>query len=591
MELALPFIALGGLYVISNQQKKQPIGQTNEGFRNNGLPNTNIPPQNYPVTDNKQLVDTVQQYPNPNTATDKYFNQNVFELKDRAGVKTGSEIQQIYSLTGNYMDSKEFTHNNMVPFNGKKPRGQVYNADTSETILDNYVGSGSQTIKKIEQAPLFKPQENVQWTYGAPNMSDFYQSRVNPVNRNNMVKPFESVMVGPGLDQGYTNKGSDGFNAGMEARDKWLPKTVDELRVATNPKESYSLDGLQGPAQSGIKNVGIYGKMEKNRPDTFFVNSQDRWLTTTGAEKGNRYVSEEVLKDSNRNDTTTYLHGSASSALKTASYVPQQYSDVKKIQLEGFDVGHSTATRTAPHCTDKDNCLASHTNYVNNRSNNLQPETFGSGFSKALGAVIAPVMDILRPSRKEEYSDNIRIYGNGAGEVPGNYVLTQGDVPNTTIKETTLYEPRSYVGNQKDNAGYLISKQQPIQNQRDTTTDYMSLGPMGSKYGNMQYDHAYRATTNTVKEGVVSSTGRINQGNASHFNPTINVSTSRYDTDRDNNRLWVPGATNAVGPPVATMGFTNAPQYLPQENNDRLNPDLLNAFKENPYTQSLYSVA
>ena len=590
MELALPFIALGGLYVISNQQKKQPIGQTNEGFRNN-LPNTNIPPQNYPVTDNKQLVDTVQQYPNPNTATDKYFNQNVFELKDRAGVKTGSEIQQIYSLTGNYMDSKEFTHNNMVPFNGKKPRGQVYNVDTSETILDNYVGSGSQTIKKIEQAPLFKPQENVQWTYGAPNMSDFYQSRVNPVNRNNMVKPFESVMVGPGLDQGYTNKGSDGFNAGMEARDKWLPKTVDELRVATNPKESYSLEGLQGPAQSGIKNVGIYGKMEKNRPDTFFVNSQDRWLTTTGAEKGNRYVSEEVLKDSNRNDTTTYLHGSASSALKTASYVPQQYSDVKKIQLEGFDVGHSTATRTAPHCTDKDNCLASHTNYVNNRSNNLQPETFGSGFSKALGAVIAPVMDILRPSRKEEYSDNIRIYGNGAGEVPGNYVLTQGDVPNTTIKETTLYEPRSYVGNQKDNAGYLVSRQQPIQNQRDTTTDYMSLGPMGSKYGNMQYDHAYRATTNTVKEGVVSSTGRINQGNASHFNPTINVSTSRYDTDRDNNRMWVPSATVHSGPSVATMGFTNAPQYLPQENNDRLNPDLLNAFKENPYTQSLYSVA
>ena len=590
MELALPFIALGGLYVISNQQKKQPIGQTNEGFRNN-LPNTNIPPQNYPVTDNNQLVDTVQQYPNPNTATDKYFNQNVFELKDRAGVKTGSELQQIYSLTGNYMDSKEFTHNNMVPFNGKKPRGQVYNVDTSETILDNYVGSGSQTIKKIEQAPLFKPQENVQWTYGAPNMSDFYQSRVNPVNRNNMVKPFESVMVGPGLDQGYTNKGSDGFNAGMEARDKWLPKTVDELRVATNPKESYSLEGLQGPAQSGIKNVGIYGKMEKNRPDTFFVNSQDRWLTTTGAEKGNRYVSEEVLKDSNRNDTTTYLHGSASSALKTASYVPQQYSDVKKIQLEGFDVGHSTATRTAPHCTDKDNCLASHTNYVNNRSNNLQPETFGSGFSKALGAVIAPVMDILRPSRKEEYSDNIRIYGNGAGEVPGNYVLTQGDVPNTTIKETTLYEPRSYVGNQKDNAGYLVSRQQPIQNQRDTTTDYMSLGPMGSKYGNMQYDHAYRATTNTVKEGVVSSTGRINQGNASHFNPTINVSTSRYDTDRDNNRMWVPSATVHSGPSVATMGFTNAPQYLPQENNDRLNPDLLNAFKENPYTQSLYSVA
>ena len=49
----------------------------------------------------------------------------------------------------------------------------------------------------------------------------------------------------------------------MEARDKWLPKTVDELRVATNPKQEYDLNGLQGPAQSVIKNVGIRRKSRK----------------------------------------------------------------------------------------------------------------------------------------------------------------------------------------------------------------------------------------------------------------------------------------------------------------------------------------
>ena len=125
----------------------------------------------------------------------------------------------------------------MLPFNGGKIQGQLYNNNIAESVLDNMAGGGSQNIKKIEQAPLFKPQENVQWPFGMPDMSDFYQSRVNPAMRNNMVKPFESQQVGPGLDKGYSDMGSGGYNAGMEARDKWLPKTVDELRIATNPKE------------------------------------------------------------------------------------------------------------------------------------------------------------------------------------------------------------------------------------------------------------------------------------------------------------------------------------------------------------------
>ena len=90
MELAIPLIALGGMFVISNQNKDKQVaiegykenikgsrsGFTNMGKDKNYLPNVNVPPQNYPITNNKELIDTVQQYPNPNTATDKYFNQN-----------------------------------------------------------------------------------------------------------------------------------------------------------------------------------------------------------------------------------------------------------------------------------------------------------------------------------------------------------------------------------------------------------------------------------------------------------------------------------------------------------------------------------
>lgn len=602
MELAIPLVALGGMYVISNQSKeKKSENFNNMGIRtnlqvphtesrfNNYLPNTNIPAQNYPIMNNKELIDTVQEYPNPNTATDKYFNQNRYQETERKTGDVGSNIQQFYSLTGNYMSTQEFKHSNMVPFNGGKPKGQIYNNNNAETILDNYVGNGSQVIKKIEQAPLFKPQENVQWTYGMQNMSDFYQSRQNPVNKNSMVKPFESIRVGPGLDKGYSSEGSHGYNSGMEARDKWLPKTVDELRVATNPKQEYDLNGLQGPAQSVIKNVGIEGKMEKYRPDTFFINTQDRWLTTTGAEKAGQLVPDYIVKPSIRNETTQYQQGTPNSVLKTASYVPTKHEDTKRIQLEAYDVGPSKATTTGPLQNEAhDNNHKSHTNYENNRSINQQPQTFGSGFSSAIGAVIAPIMDILKPSRKEEYSSNIRVYGNAVGEVPSHYVVNFDDVPNTTIKETTIYQPNAYINRQSDNAGYLVNEQQPIANQRDTVNHDQLLG-MSSKYGNRQYDAVYRQTNNESKEKSIA--GRMNQGNAKNFNSNVNMSVSKLESDRENNRLWAPQAVIRNGPSMQTHGqMSSMPQYYDNSmNNNRLDAGLLQAFKENPYTHSLHS--
>jgi len=601
MELAIPLIALGGMYVISNQKKNMNTnnGQNKEDFTNMGirtnlgvktdnyLPNVNIQPQNYPVTNNKELVDNIQEYPNPNAATDKYFNQNLYEEKERANQKMGNNIQEVYSLTGDYLSSTEFKHNNMVPFNGGKPQGQMYNNNNAETILDSYVGNGSQFVKKVEQAPLFKPQDNVQLVHGAPNMSDFYQSRVNPATRNNMVKPFETINVGPGLGKGYSTEGSGGFNSGMEKRDAWMPKTVDELRIATNPKEEYSMADHQGPANSIIKNIGVLGKVEKNTPDTFYINSQDRWLTTTGAEKANRLVADEIFKTSHRNETTTYQTGTPNATLKTASYVPINHEESKRIQLSGPSVGPSNASGAGPH-QDGETFLKSHTNYTNSRSLNPQPQTFGSGFSRAIGAAMAPIMDVLKPAKKEEYVCNMRIYGNMGGEVPGNYIQNEGDVPNTTVKETTLYQPHGYFGNQQ-NGAYEVADQQAIANQRDTTnySQFTPMGGSGSKHGSRQYDSVYRQTNNEAKEKSIA--GRTNQGNAKMFNSQINVTMSKLDSDRDNNRLWAPSAVIQSGPSVQTQGKTNTPQYCAEIQDNRLEPNLLQAFKENPYTHSLSS--
>jgi hypothetical protein len=279
--------------------------------------------------------------------------------------------------------------------------------------------------------------------------------------------------------------------------------------------------------------------------------------------------------------------------LKTASYVPKQHEASKRIQLDaGNHVGHSNAIGCGPH-TDGEAFLKSHTNYTNSRSVNQQPQTFGSGFSGAIGAVIAPLMDVFKPARKEEYVCNMRVYGNVIGEVPGNYVLTPGDAPNTTVKETTLYRPNGYIGNQI-NGAYEVSDHQAITNQRDTTTEFCQMNPSGgagTKHGAKQYDAVYRQTNNEAKEKSV--VGRTNQGNMSVFNSDMNVSYSKLDSDRDNNRMWAPSAVIPSGPSVRTYGKAHMPQYKNscQTGCDRMDPAMLENLKSNPYAFPFNSVA
>jgi hypothetical protein len=609
MEIAIPLIALGGMYVVSNQSNencsKKEIRQsqrekfTNMGIRSNlgvrtdnYLPNTNIPPQNFPVSNINQLVDTVQEYPNPNVATDKYFNQNLYEQKVRNHVPVNKNPQEIYSLTGNYLDSQQFKHNNMIPFNGGKVKGKTYDMNVNESVLDNMIGSGSQTIKKIEQAPLFKPEQNMQWAYGMPNQSDFYQSRVNPAMKNNNVKPFDTIMVGPGLDQGYGFNGSNGYNSGMEARDKWLPKTVDQLRVDTNPKLEYKLINHEGPANSFIKSAPtaqMIGRVEKQRPDTYFINTQDRWLTTTGAEKGETLRPIQEMGILRRNDIATEYMGPAGSIEVKATTAPQNFEPSKRHEPFQGGVNHSRAAGQGNH-TDKDLFLRSHTNYENNRSTVRQPETHRSGFSGAIGAVVAPIMDMFRPTRKDETIHNVRIYGEGASSISKGPVYNPQDSTPTTVKETNLHAVNFNVNNQKE--GMYVNNAMPgLPTQRDSTSCeyYTAAGGYATGFGDMSYDAAYRQHNNEIKSQTIVN--RPNQGGTQIFNQQMHLTTIKADSDRLDGRVNPAYSSLSGLPPSAqTYGAIRAPQYYNEcAGCDRIQPDILSAFKNNPYTHSLTS--
>ena len=292
-EIAIPLIALGGMYVIANHEKDDKESPYDESFTNMGKPANELPgvkpplpATNYPKTTplNKRVQFGVNKYPNSNQATDKYFNSTVYErvAETNPPGSVGSGIQKTIGLSGKPIDKSNFQHNNMVPFFGGKIKGATLPAESSETILDNMQGNGSQMIRKCEQAPLFAPRKQMSFANGAPNMSSFYQSRVNPGMKIANVKPWEECRVAPALGQGYTTGGGAGFNSGMEAREAWLPKTVNQLRYDTNPKMTYGLSGHQGPALAPVTNPGTIktqGVVEKYAPDTYYSNGPDRYFT------------------------------------------------------------------------------------------------------------------------------------------------------------------------------------------------------------------------------------------------------------------------------------------------------------------------
>ncbi len=607
-EIAIPFVALGAMYVLSNRQDKKEGYESarsppERGQIHNTIPMGKIrtaapvnPPINYPIQNYSDVGQNVASYPAPNAASDRYFRQDKYE-KEVESSKNPSNVVLFKSLSGDMVQKKDIKFNNMVPFFGSKVTQRTTGFSGNESLLDNYTGTGSQVIHKKEQAPLFAPQANMNYAHGVPNHTSFIQSRMNPSTHMNNVKPWDEIHVGPGLNKGFTNKGSDGFNAGMEARNVWVDKTVDQLRTATNPKLTFGLANHEGPANSIIKNRGIEGRVEKNRPDTFFMNTPDRWFTTGGQEKAQRSRAEEPLQAENRPFTTREYFGAATADqnASTGGRVEGNYIRSDRPELApntkypgpAHNLNYADGWKNLKQNYGK----AGYKSYPNSRTTVRQEGEYGivGGWVKA---AIAPVMDILRPSRKENVIGNLRPNGNVSGVygVEQARVWNPADRTKTTIREQT---ERTYDIAQpfkKHEGGYATAKYQPIENQRQTTNCPYTGNGSGTRYGASNgpvYNAAYNAHLNPNKEKLL--TNQLNVGCEPLFNSNQNIRITKFGS-----------TTPAQGPVNMPKESGNLSTYGEMGGRNvrgasiecaRNSPNMLNAFNSNPFTQPLNSVA
>ena len=405
---------------------------------------------------------------------------------------------------------------------------------------------------------------------------------MNPSNRMANVNPFKQEQVAPGLGLGFTTEGADGFNSGMMQRDAWTAKTVDEMRVLTNPKAGgVSIIGREGPANSHIKQMGRQGIQEKHRPDTSFEMTQDRYFTTTGVQKGETMRSIHIDKDVNRPDTSIEYAGGANYQT-SAMYVDGEYTPTHKQHLDGPAFTPAGAHNRGA-ATASDYGIKSKKAYPNNRSTTSNDKYFGA-VGGAIGAAVAPLLDVLRPSKKEHTVGNLRPYQKAKAAVASSYVYDPNQTATPTIRESTEQGKFHPLINSNQNGGaYKVSDHQVAHTARsETSTSYTGASSAASGRKIMRsYGAEYNQRNNDIKSSTID--GRTASGNMKLFNPDVNMTAKHKDNDLHNNRPLIKSmpvptpSTHAIG---RISGGNSLNHNIHME---RTTPDLTSALKSNPF--------
>ena len=117
--------------------------------------------------------------------------------------------------------------------------------------------------------------------------------------------------------------------------------------------------------------------------------------------------------------------------------------------------------------------------YSNARSTTKQAREFGGAFGW-MKAVVAPVMDVLRPSRKENVIGNIREQGNASGLWCKSQPWNPADRTKTTIREQTT---SMIFLNHLEAMREVMQRKYNLKEQQRSSTN-CSFGNHGSTYGN-----------------------------------------------------------------------------------------------------------
>ena len=371
------------------------------------------------------------------------FNQNILNKTNK--FKPHEQLQDIEehnksfivsNLTGEKMKKENFTHNNMEPFFGGNIKQNISN-NSSGVKLEKFTGQIKNFKSKDSVEFMFQPQQNVHNVNGANVHNNEVFERYIPSQLRTNEQPIEKVNVGPGLDQGYSNKPCGGLNQSNK-REFLMPKNVNQLRVLNNPKLQY-----KGRVLSGKKEIqrGITAKVNKNKPETYYNNCEGRYFTSVVTPKNK--VREKVRpKRTNRQCSTTYTGNAGPNVNKR----PEKRGLYRKSRNNCYiNSGVRNLAKEGSWNPNEDDENYGKNSMVLplNERDTTQKEAPKLNLTTTIKSIIAPIQDVFKTTRKENFIGNPRPKGNFGGQLPSKLtVYDPNDVARTTIKETRIHSNR-----------------------------------------------------------------------------------------------------------------------------------------------------
>jgi hypothetical protein len=394
-------------------------------------------------------------------------------------------VNVIKSLSGNDININDFKHGNMQPFIKK---GITQNVEQFGLSKNMGYSSDTKNTRKTEVAK----------TDFFPSMPDFNNnidtskfliSRTNLSQLQNNISPIQSVLVGPGLNKGYTSEGTGGFQQ-ADTVNFIKPKTKDELRPLSNQKSS--LYTLPMKPKNNVEQRGVVMPMEKNRADRSFSRTEDNWF------KGQSVIKKEVDRPiENLTDTST----------RTNSHV--NYYGPLKNQEDFINKNDDYG---------KNNIII-----YDNERNLTQIETPVANFSSVIKAMVSPITDAIKITMKEYLVDNPRQNGNAAPQSPEKSTLYDPitHTMKTTIKETTIHE-----GNNGNLSGMDETYSALYDTVKTTTKETTIHEDNGGNLSGM--DETYSALYDTAKTTTKETT--IHEDNGGNLSGMDETYSALYDT-------------------------------------------------------------
>ena len=456
----------------------------------------------------------------------------------------------IQSISGNALSNDDFLVNDqgikIEPFFSGSPPN--VNLDDNPQMTRHFGGEHALRPPRRETGQFFELERDYGNVFGN-QFSDARadQSRyVGGMERRNEL-PFEQERV-VHIDQ----KSDINRDIGLAYAQK---NSVDALRTLTNQKQSFAGKVLGG---KGIDHRGEEGEVFQHRPDADYINTADRWLVTTGAIGAPMIQPENIVKPTNR---AVYNEGKLGPAGAVNFNPSESRPKVKRSTNQQLNIDTNRNANLESMAIDDSHNKDSFFAYPNEREV-TEERTYEGNIKSVFTGETERLYDSVKPTIKETTLDDSRngFVGSSITQVPKERLQ---DVAKTTKKQTTNFE---YNGN----AGSYLT-------------------------GSMANDQYYRADLNPNKE--IISQGRAPTTENTKLMSgmdTLNVDIKKIESDYFNPRInnldkvyqEIPAEQDDV------REYTQEKDTLDNVTlADRLDPGMLDPFKQNPYTQSLASFA